>query len=267
MLIRVSSLSNPLIKEYKKLLHNRQYRQKTNKIILEGPNLVREAFKAGFIPEVVFYTRDYFESSGIEWLTKLPREVKQVVLSEAVFKSIAETETPRAVAAILPFSSDHRDIPLASEPRLILILDRLQDPGNMGTIIRTAAAAGVDQICYSSGSVDPYSPKVLRSTAGTIFNISLKAVDDLKALIADCREKGIRVITTCARSGLQLWNADLKGPIALIIGNEADGVSPQLNTASELKVSIPLAGSVDSLNAGVAAGIIMFEIVRQNTTR
>ncbi len=263
MPIIISSLRNPLIKEYKKLLQSRLYRQKVKKIALEGPNLVSEALMNGLMPEVIFYTQDYYNNCKTDWFSALPAEVMQVVLTEAVFKGIAVTETPQAVAAILPFNSEKAEKSLVELPQLILILDRLQDPGNMGTIIRTAAAAGVDIVYYTSGSVDPYSPKVLRSTAGAIFKLSLEMVREPVKMITALKSKGIKLVAASAHSNLQYWSADLKGPIALIIGNEAGGVSPELEMAAEVKLSIPLAGSVDSLNAAVAAGVILFEIVRQ----
>jgi len=266
MPINVSSPRNPLIKEFKKLSQNRLYRQKVNKIALEGPNLVREALKAGLVPEVIFYTRDYYESSSEEWLSEMPVAVMQVILSNSLFKSIAETETPQAVAAILPFKSE-KDYQVFEEPsQFILILDRLQDPGNMGTIIRTAAAAGVDRVFFTLGSVDPYCPKVLRSTAGAIFSLPLEFVSEPGKMVIDLKKKGVQIVAASAHSNLQYWSADLKGPVALIIGNEAGGVSPELKKAADIKVSIPLAGSVDSLNAAVATGVILFEIVRQRNS-
>lgn len=266
MSINVSSPHHPLIKEFKKLSKNRLYRQKVNKIALEGPNLVREALKAGLMPEVVFYTRDYYDSGAEEWLSVLPLTVMQVIISHSLFKSIAETENPQSVAAIIPFNSEN-DYQVLREPfRLILILDRLQDPGNMGTIIRTSVAAGVDRIYFTLGSVDPYSPKVLRSTAGTIFSIPLEFVSEPGKMINDLKKKGIQVVAASAHSKLQHWSVNLKGPVALIIGNEACGVSPELEKSADINVSIPLNGSVDSLNAAVAAGVILFEIVRQRNS-
>lgn len=266
MSITVSSRRNPLVREYQKLLQSRRHRHKLKKIALEGPNLVREALKAGLIPEVVFFTKKYSETGGSEWLSELPAEVMQVVLAESVFTSIADTKNPQAVAAIMPFNPEKSKKSFVDSLQLILILDRLQDPGNMGTIIRTAAAAGVDLVFYTSGSVDPYSPKVLRSTAGAIFYLTLKLAREPRSVIKALQEKGIKILAACARSSLQYWSADLKVPIALIIGNEAGGISSEFEAAADIKVSIPLSGSVESLNAAVAAGVILFEIIRQRNS-
>lgn len=263
---KISSLQNHLVKEYKKLAQSSRYRQKVQKIALEGPNLVMGALKNGFKPQVVFFTSDYYESGGEEWLAKLPADTMQAILPGPVFKNIADTETPQGVAAILPFNIEKNEKLPAEKANLILILDRLQDPGNMGTIIRTAAAAGVDLLYYTSGSVDPYSPKVLRSTAGTIFNVSLKHAGEPVTIINDLHGRGFKLVTACARANVPYWSADLKEPVALVIGNESSGISTEFEAAADIKVSIPLSGSVESLNAAVAAGVIIFEIIRQRSS-
>ena len=263
----MSSPRNPLLREYIKLLKSRRYRQIAQKIALEGPNLVREALKAGLIPLAVFFTQEYYDSGGGDWLDKLPPVVRQLILPESVFKSITDTETPQAVAAILPYSSEKTVQSLKTLPDLILILDRLQDPGNMGTIIRTSAAAGVGLVYYTSGSVDPFSPKVLRATTGNIFSLSLELTRDPGSLIKTLRKRGMQLIAGSAQSNLNYWSVDYRKPTALIIGNETDGISEQLQEAVDFNVSIPLAGSVDSLNAAVATGVILYEIIRQRSIR
>ena len=136
----------------------------------------------------------------------------------------------------------------------------------MGTIIRTAAAAGVDLLYYTSGSVDPYSPKVLRSTAGTIFNISLKHAGEPATIVNDLHDRGFKLVAACARANMPYWSADLKEPVVLVIGNENSGISTEFEAAADIKVSIPLSGTVESLNAAVAAGVIIFEIIRQRSS-
>jgi RNA methyltransferase, TrmH family len=260
----LESPRNVLIKEYVKLQRSRRHRQKEGKIALEGPNLIRAAIQAGLIPEMLFFTRDYADGPGKDWLSRLPAASRQYILSEAAFKSIADTESPQAVAAVVPFRIEKQaGLKDAFVPQLSLILDRLQDPGNMGTIIRTAAAAGVERIYYISGSADPYSPKVLRATAGAIFEISMEPADDSGCLASALKGKGVQLVAGSSGSATCYWSADYCPPTALIIGNEAGGISPVLKAAADISVSIPLAGSVDSLNAAVASGIILYEIIRQ----
>ncbi len=253
-----------MLKEYKKLQNSSQYREKKRQIALEGPNLVRAALNAGFAPDVVFYTQDYFESGGEEWLKAMSPAVKQVILPPALFKSIAATESPQAVAAITPFGFEEKIQKWELRPeQLVLILDRLRDPGNLGTIIRTAAAAGVDIIYYTSGSADPFNPKVLRATAGAIFSVSVELTRNPLALIRNLKQKGLQVVATAAQSDLRYWSIDYKLPAALLIGNETDGLAEELGAEADCIVSIPVAEAVESLNAAVASAVIIYEIIRQ----
>ena len=235
-------------------------------IALEGPNLVREAIRAGLNPVVIFYTGDYFESEGNKWLSDLDSSVKQLELPLELFKKIANTENPRAVAAIMSFNPEKSIEVCAGSMQLVLVLDRIQDPGNMGTIIRTAAAADVDAIYYTSGSVDPYSPKVLRSTAGTIFSIPTKLCREPLELINNFKLENMQLIAADANSDQAYWSADFRQPTVLIIGNEAAGISPELNSKADFRLAIPLAENVDSLNAAIAAAVILYEIIRQRRT-
>ncbi len=261
--ININSPNNPLLKEFKRLLKSRHYRYKMQQIALEGPNLVREALKAGLTPSVVFYTRDYFESDGKKWLANLDPAVKQLELPAPLFKRIADTETPQAVAAIVPFNPGKRIKISAGSMQLVLVLDRLQDPGNMGTIIRTAAAAGVDAVYYTSGSVDPYSPKALRAAAGNIFSLPIELSREPLELIGTLKRNKIQLIAADANADQNYWSADYRQPTALVVGNEAGGISPRLCAEVDFSISIPLAGNSESLNASVATGVILYEIIRQ----
>ncbi len=264
--IYVSSPDNSLLKEYIKLHSNKRYRQKTKQIALEGPNLVTEAHRAGLTPRAVFYTEEYYDRVGKIWLDSLPSGVKKLILSPRLFNKIAKTESPQPVAAIFHFSEweeDQKDLAVGTQ--LVIILDHLQDPGNMGTIIRTAAAAGAGITYYTSGSVDPYSPKVLRATAGTVFNLQLKQVRDSLKLCANLKDRGFQVVASCADSSVHYWSVDYRKPTALLVGNEAGGIAKELSTEADQRVSIPLSGPVESLNVAVACGIIIYEIIRQRS--
>ena len=264
--LNLSSKHNPILKEYRKLLTNRNYRRKKEKIAVEGPNLVKEALQAGLIPEAVLMAENF--GCGIEkkWLADLPLSTQQIILSPSLFKELSETETPQEVAAIFPFVFQDEKTETKSNPELVVIADRLQDPGNMGTLIRTAAAAGVDLLFCTKGCTDPYSPKVLRSTAGSIFRIGIREVSDTKQLLAQLKEEGFLIVAAAGGSDCPYWSvAYHRKPVALIIGNEAGGVAAELLAIADLVASIPLQDSVESLNAAVAAGIILFEIRRQKS--
>jgi len=262
---QLSSKHNPILKEYRKLLLNRSYRRKRKKIAVEGPNLVREALRAGLVPEVIFMTAEYYDSSGKQWLAKVPSTTKKILLSPVIFNEIVETKTPQSIAAIFPCTHHTENSELMMKPKLVVIADRLQDPGNMGTLIRTAVAAGVDTLFCTAGCTDPFSPKVLRATVGSIFQITIKEVSDTGQLLAGLKEEGFTIVATAGGGENPYWSADYTMPLALIVGNEASGVAADLITKADLVVAIPLQSKVESLNAAVAAGIILFEIKRQES--
>lgn len=259
----ISSPQNTLIKKYKKLLKSPGYRRRESMLALEGPNLVQEAIKVGLYPSVIFYTEQYYEHEGSAWLDELHQSEKYL-LDDLLFKKIADTENPRAVAAIIPYNFTN-PLPGRHDSSLFLILDRVQDPGNMGTIIRTAAAVGVHTIYCLGGTVDPFSPKVLRATAGNIFRVSIEEVDSFDLLAKKLMASGIKMVAAVPGAGKIYWEADLKSPIALMIGNEARGLDCKLLNMADIKVQLPLAGKVESLNASVAAGVILYEALRQRS--
>ena len=263
--VLINSPANPLLKEFVRLQNSKQQRQKAGKIALEGPNLVREALKAGLVPHSIFYSPVFFNNEGKEFAGRLPEETGQFVMPPQLFKKIADTETPQPLAAIFYLERVEYGGRLESVPGLAVILDRLQDPGNMGTIIRTAAAAGVDIVYYTPGCTDPYSPKVLRATAGSVFHLRLELARNPLQLTGDLKKRGVRVAAAAARTGQLYWQVDFKTPTALVVGNEAGGITEELLSEADLCVSIPLHGRVESLNAAVAAALILFEAVRQRS--
>ncbi len=263
--VLIDGSNNPLIKEYNRLKSSRRQRQKSGKIAVEGPNLVKEALKAGLNPEVVFFSHDYYKDAGNPIAPFLPAVVRKYILTPEMFKKIAQTETPQAVAAIFNFQTPGQAKQFKIVPNLAIILDRIQDPGNMGTLIRTAAAAGVDIIYYTDGSTDPYSPKVLRATAGAVFQVALEQASDPCRLIRDLKAGGVQVVAAAAEAKLIYWQVDLNKPLVLIVGNEAGGIAEELLAQADLVISIPLRGQVESLNAAVSSAVILYEIVRQRS--
>ncbi|MGM0653682.1 MAG: TrmH family RNA methyltransferase [Bacillota bacterium] len=259
----ITSMQNPMLKEYNKLKKNSNYRHKSCKIALEGPNLLHEAIKTGFIPETVFFTREYYNSGNSSFLDTLPASVKQAVLPPEVFAKIADTENPQAIAAIIYFDPEEKAGKISHMSGLVLILNRLQDPGNMGSIIRTAAAAGVDIVYYTRGCVDPFNPKTLRSTAGSIFHLPVIPVHDPVELVQSLKKNNYRVIAAEVNGDKSIWDADFGGSTALIIGNEATGIDQNLFNEADCRVTIPLEPPVESLNAAAATAVIIFEVIRR----
>jgi TrmH family RNA methyltransferase len=261
----ISSSNNAYLKEYRRLSGNRKYRRSSCKLALEGPHLLAEALAAGLVPEIVFFTRDFIDGGGEDVLSALPSGTRQYLLSPSLFSGLAATEAPQEVAAIAPFSYPEQagltDRPLS----LVLILERLQDPGNMGTIVRTAAAAGADALFYNPGTVDPYCPKALRSTAGAIFHLSPVAAEDPLELVRLLQQSGMIVAAAQPQGGQVYWESDFRKRTAILIGSESSGLSPELSAEANLILSIPQRSPLDSLNAAVAAAVLLYEALRQRS--
>jgi TrmH family RNA methyltransferase len=151
----------------------------------------------------------------------------------------------------------------SSANHFLLIVDGVRDPGNLGTIIRTAHACGVNGVFLIKGTVDQFNPKVLRSAAGSIFHVPVIMLDDTEQIIIDLKKAGINVIISHLQGDKYPFNVDLKEPIAIVVGNEAFGVNPKLADICNNLVKIPMPGNAESLNVAVAAGILMYEVVRQ----
>lgn len=266
-LLELSSSQNPLLKEYKKLQSSRNFRRKTGKIAVEGPNLVKGAFDAGLVAETIFFTADYYYVNQKGWLSEVPAASKKIILTPSIFEKLSETKTPQEVAAVFPFNYRLNVEISGNIDELIIILDRIQDPGNMGTLIRTAVAAGVKLVCCTPGCTDPYSPKVLRATAGAVFQVHLHEVSAVENLVSDLKEKNFQVVAADRNGETPYWSLNYNKPLALIIGNETDGIAGNLIKMADLVASIPIKDSIESLNAAVAAGVLLFEINRQEYCR
>ncbi|MDI9456596.1 MAG: RNA methyltransferase [Bacillota bacterium] len=262
----ISSSNNASIKEYRRLAGSRKYRRSAGKLALEGPHLVKEALATGLLPEVVFVTRSFLDSGGEKILSVLPGGTRQYLLSPSLFAGLAHTETPQEVAAIVPFREPGATALLSRPLTLVLILDCLQDPGNMGTIIRTAAAAGVEALFYSRGCVDPYNPKALRSTAGALFHLPLAVVEDPRQLVKLLQHGGMTIVAAQPQAGQCYWEVDYRRKTGLLIGSESRGLSPGLIAAADFSVFIPQFSSLDSLNAAIAAAVIIYEALRQRSS-
>lgn len=261
----ISSSDNTYIKEYRRLAGSRKYRRGAGKLALEGPHLVKEALAAGLVPEVVIFTRNFLDAGGNNILSNLPDGARQYLVSPSLFARLADTETPQEVAAIIPFSAPELPAIMTRPLSLVLILDRLQDPGNMGTIVRTASAAGVDALFYGPGTVDPYSPKALRSSAGALFHLPPVTVEEPLQLVKLLQGSGMLVLAAQPQGGQIYWEIDYRRKVTLLIGSESSGLSPELSAAADLAVSIPQSSPLDSLNAAVAAAVLVYEVLRQRT--
>ncbi len=260
--ITLTSVKNPLIKQVRKL-HRSQERQKQNLLLIEGTNLIEAACQADYKLDTVFYTERWRENHQPLCRKIAENKLKNQLVSLEVLNAIATTINPDGVVAIAPR-------PLAAEftpiiKRLGVAVERLQDPGNLGTIIRTAAATGVDSLWLSADSVDFYSPKVLRASTGSWFNLPIIANQDLRQLVIQQQQQGVQIIATTAKSNQTYWDLDFSCPSLLLFGNEGAGLSTDLINMADEAVTIPLENQVESLNLAVATALLLYEAQRQLT--
>ena len=254
----ITSTSNDRVK-YVHALSRRKTRQEEGRFVVEGVRLVEEAVRAHVQPDFVFYTAEVGER-GRKLVERLHASgMVCLEVTPGVMRVCSETESPPGILAVLPMSAAS----LPHRPTLSIVADALRDPGNLGTLLRTAAAAGADQVLLGPGTVDAYNPKVVRGAMGA----------HLRLPMATMTWPGI----ASHLAGTTTWLADVRGavsytqvdwtqPSALIIGGEAEGASPEAEKLATGRVSIPMQRGVESLNAAVAAAVILFEAKRQRVT-
>ena len=257
---RIESADNSRLKLVRKL-QTRKGRNEEKKFVAEGINLVREAVDRQL--EIDFILAAEGQEIPEEIISDAGRRSYQIAeLPVRLFEKLTDAEHGVGILAVLPMPD------LAVNPDEcragcnVLVLDRLQDPGNMGTVIRTAVAAGYSMILATRGTVDVYSAKVLRATAGMIFDVPVKYVGSTDELMSLLRQIGCRVVVTVPTGGKAYYDEDLSSGVALVIGNEGNGISDELIGLADVKVTIPMKGNIESLNAAVSAAILMYEAVR-----
>lgn len=263
MRIHISSGDNSRVKLVRKL-KTRKGRSTEGRFTAEGKNLVCEVLSRGL--DVDFIMIPDGTEDGLPEAVRQAADSPDIAVCEVpqrVFDDLTDAGTGIGMLAVVRQSSIASSIPEGIGPDdNILILDRIQDPGNMGTLIRTAVAAGYKAVLALSGTADVYSPKVLRATAGMVFEIPIIYVPDETALIGMVRKAGKRIAVTAVEGGVPYFEEDLSKGIALVIGNEGRGVSDTLLDIADFRVTIPMNGRIESLNAAVAAAILMYEAVR-----
>jgi len=220
--------------------------------------LVEEALQAEIPLQTVLYVSERLEETarGAALRLRLAASPAAFSTTPRILDTVADTVTPQGVVAAVPYP----DLPPHPEG-LVLVLDRLRDPGNCGTILRTAEAAGVGLVCFAPGTVDPFSPKVVRAGMGAHFRLPLRVAaswDEIASIVVDRQ-----ILLAAVKAGRPYDAVDWKSPTALIVGGEAEGASEEAHRLATETVSIPMAGAVESLNAAVAAGILLFAALRQ----
>ena len=243
-------------------LAEKKYRDKEGAYLLEGPNLIREALQYGGRLRFIFTQA----SHSTEELSKLTEAIKDEGLAiyettDEILSKIAQTKTPQGIIAVAEKNSfSEEEFFKAVKGKNLLVLDRIQDPGNVGTLFRTAEAAGFGGIILIKGSQDPYAPKVVRAAAGSVQRLPHIAAET--GILKKLKAEGYRIFAA-DMGGESQFNIDLTVKSAVVIGNEGNGISDEISEAADQIISIPMLGRIESLNAGLAGGIIMYEVLRQ----
>ncbi len=260
---KITSATNQHIKDIIQIRERAKFRYAA--FLIEGPHLVEMALNAGVKIHEVFVTEAFITTKDHQAiLNKIAGTVFEV--SEQVLKKITDTETPQGIVAVAGYELGSLDALSLKETPLLVVLDAIQDPGNLGTIIRTADAAGADAVILLPGSCDAFMPKVIRATAGSIFNLPLIYAEP-DALVDWLHKKKIQFAVTAADAGKTVFEADLSEGIAIAFGNEAHGLSDHLRKTADLFLNIPIFGKAESLNVATSAAICLYEAVRQRKSR
>jgi TrmH family RNA methyltransferase len=261
----LTSVQNRRIIDARKL-RQRKYRQRQGRFLVEDLPILRMALDAGAEPIEVFYCKSQIVESEASNLLDHFRntDAKLVPVSPQVMQVLAERETPQGIVASFPLFATRLQEVSISAYDLVVVLDRLQDPGNLGTLIRTADAVGAAAVILIEPCTDPFDPKTVRGTMGSLFSVPLVRTSDVADLFAWTHSSGLRSVGTDPQQGI-LWGDGLwEGGVVLVLGNETRGLSNDVRPLVGAWARLPLAGKAESLNVAVAGGILMYAWLRAN---
>ena len=281
----ISSKDNEFIKHIKKL-KDKKYRDLNNEYIIEGIKIIEEAINEKANIKQVVICDDCEKTSNIskELMYEIAR-YECIYVTKKIFDSLTDVSNPQGILAIVEKNAvkskisnikdseksetigvEEKEIIAENEidynQDIIVALDDIQDPGNLGTILRTVDSIGINQILVSKGTADCYNPKVVRSTMGAIFRVRIIECEDLENTLKEIQKHNFEIVVTSLQTKNSIYDIDYKKKV-IVIGNEANGVEPRIQKIADKKVKIPMLGKTESLNASVATGIILYEYVRQ----
>lgn len=261
----ITSSSNKLIKEIK-MLQKRKERWSKKSFFIEGTRAVEQCIKSNAKIKHIVYSRDILGSEIDKVLYLIDEENYETYeISNKLFKEISDTDNPQGIMAIVSFDEFSLG-DILKENNFIIVLDRVQDPGNLGTIIRTADAFGANGIIVTNGCVDVYNPKTIRSTMGSIFQIPIVHMGEMREVLEVLKQENTSIISSSLNTDKYSYDIDFKTSCAIVIGNEAQGISKEVLNLSDQLVKIPMVGEAESLNAAIASGVLMYEVLRQRST-
>lgn len=259
----IKSPDNRIIKTFKSLTM-RKYREKSGLFPVEGIKLVEEALISGYDLEFVILTEKI--------LLQIPNIINRLEqknvpvysVSEPFFNRISETVTPQGIAAaVVSRKTDPESLINSVQNPIFVVVDRIQDPGNLGSIIRSADAAGAHGVFILKGSADAYNPKTVRATMGSIFHIPVLHIGEQTVFLDALKTSHIKLLITSIQAKLPVFKTDLTCPLAVVFGNESFGISAEIIRIADVSVKIPIAGQAESYNVAAAAGIVLYEVMRQ----
>jgi TrmH family RNA methyltransferase len=263
----ITSSANPRIKELVRL-RTRRERDRSGLFLIEGYRELSRALAGGVRPATLYCCPALYLGGNEDALVEQARRTGAEVLTvaEAPFRKASYRDRPEGLLAVArQFPTDLEPLDPGTDP-LFLVVEGIEKPGNLGTMLRTAEAAGAAAVIVCDPTTDPFNPNVVRASLGTLFSLPL-AMADTPTTLAWLRRRGVRTVATTPSATLAHWEADLTGPVAVAVGSEQYGLSDSWIEAADQRVLIPMPGSVDSLNAAMAAGIVLFEAVRQRRSR
>lgn len=255
-MLEIESKNNNLFKEIKKL-KEKKHRIKSNKYLIEGLRFVEEAIKSKVSIDSIIFTESFKEKNPDLFL-KINENIKLIQMNEALLKQLCSTENPQGIVGVINMQNKE-----LKSGELVVLVDKVQDPGNMGTIIRTAHAAGAAGIVMTKGTVDIYNDKTLRSTMGSIFYIPI-VEDGSLDFVKSLKKEGYKLVVSSLQGKNNFFEENLQGKVMIAVGNEGNGVSDEVYDIADIKVKIPMPGEAESLNVAVATSIMIYEKIRQS---
>jgi RNA methyltransferase, TrmH family len=257
---RVDSRQNARVKELRRSFADAAPNDQGD-VAIEGMHLVEEAIRSGLRLSTVFFSESARERVH-KLMPQLSSQTEALLVPDAVFASAVPSETPQGIAALVRVKTVSLESILAASPALLLITAGLQDPGNLGTIARSGEAFGATGLLLGERTVSPWNWKAVRASAGSLFRLPMTKIELAKAL-PEIKSRGVKVLVTSSHKGKTIQDVDLRGPVAFVIGAEGTGVPKEVLAQADEIVAIPQSPRVESLNAGIAASILLYEAARQ----
>lgn len=252
----ITSTSNQQIKKLSALMKKAKQRREEKSFVVEGWKMFQEAPK-DWIKEV------YVAESAVEQMEEEFDGCQYEIVSDSVFKAVSDTQTPQGVIAVIQMPDYQLEDLLKGEKTSLLLLESIQDPGNLGTMMRTGEGAGITGIILNKTTVDLFNPKTIRSTMGSIYRVPFYVAEDFPAVIQRLQEKKIKLYAAHLQGTKQYDEPDYKGACGFLIGNEGNGLSQEIAKMADEYIKIPMEGQVESLNAAISASLLMYEVQRQ----